>query len=53
MQEVAALCDRIVVLSRGSVVAIGTASELIARAGTSSLEDAFVALLGTEEGIAA
>jgi sodium transport system ATP-binding protein len=53
MQEVAALCDRIVVLSHGSVVAIGTASELIARAGTSTLEDAFVALLGTDEGIAA
>ena len=53
MQEVAALCDRIVVLSHGSVVATGTASDLIARAGTSSLEDAFVALLGTEEGIAA
>ncbi|HJU23704.1 MAG TPA: ATP-binding cassette domain-containing protein [Casimicrobiaceae bacterium] len=53
MQEVAALCDRIVVLSHGSVVAIGTASELITGAGTSSLEDAFVALLGTEEGIAA
>ena len=53
MQEVAALCDRIVVLSHGSVVAIGTASELIARAGASSLEDAFVALLGSDEGIAA
>jgi len=53
MQEVAALCDRIVVLSHGSVVAIGTAGELIARAGTSSLEDAFVALLGSDEGIAA
>ena len=53
MQEVAALCDRIVVLSQGRVVAEGTASELIARAGTSGLEDAFVALLGSDEGIAA
>jgi sodium transport system ATP-binding protein len=53
MQEVAALCDRIVVLSRGRVVAEGTASELIARAGTSGLEDAFVALLGSDEGLAA
>jgi len=53
MQEVAALCDRIVVLSQGRVVAEGTASELIARAGTSGLEDAFVALLGSGEGLAA
>ena len=53
MQEVAALCDRIVVLSQGRVVAAGTARELTARAGTSSLEDAFVALLGSEEGLAA
>ncbi|HLW13065.1 MAG TPA: ATP-binding cassette domain-containing protein [Casimicrobiaceae bacterium] len=52
MQEVAALCDRIVVLSQGRVVAEGTASELIARAGTSGLEDAFVALLGSDEGLA-
>jgi len=53
MQEVAALCDRIVVLSYGRVVAEGTASELIARAGTAGLEDAFVALLGSDEGLAA
>jgi sodium transport system ATP-binding protein len=53
MQEVAALCDRIVVLSQGRVVAAGTADELVARAGTSGLEDAFVALLGSDEGLAA
>ena len=53
MQEVAALCDRIVVLSHGRVVAEGTASELVARAGTAGLEDAFVALLGSDEGLAA
>jgi len=53
MQEVAALCDRIIVLSHGRVVAEGTASELVARAGTTGLEDAFVALLGSDEGPAA
>jgi sodium transport system ATP-binding protein len=53
MQEVAALCDRIVVLAHGQVVASGTADELVARAGTRSLEDAFVALIGTTEGLAA
>jgi sodium transport system ATP-binding protein len=53
MQEVAALCDRIVVLAHGRVVAAGTAAELIARAGTVGLEDAFVALIGSDEGLAA
>jgi len=53
MQEVAALCDRIVVLAQGRVVAAGTAPELIARAGAAGLEDAFVTLLGSDEGLAA
>ena len=53
MQEVAALCDRIVILGQGRVVASGTAAELIAQSGAATLEDAFVALLGTGEGLAA
>ncbi|HEY1327467.1 MAG TPA: ATP-binding cassette domain-containing protein [Casimicrobiaceae bacterium] len=52
MQEVAALCDRIVILAHGRVVAQGTARELVAQTGEASLEDAFVSLLGTAEGIA-
>jgi sodium transport system ATP-binding protein len=53
MQEVTALCDRIVILGHGKVVAAGTADELVAQSGAASLEDAFVALLGTGEGLAA
>jgi sodium transport system ATP-binding protein len=53
MQEVAALCDRIVVLAHGRVVAAGTAAQLIERAGTTGLEDAFVRLIGSDEGLAA
>jgi sodium transport system ATP-binding protein len=53
MQEVSALCDRIVILGHGHVVAEGTAAELLARSGASSLEDAFVRLLGSGEGLAA
>ena len=53
MQEVAALCDRIVILAGGRVVASGTADELVAQAGTRTLEDAFVALIGSGEGLAA
>jgi sodium transport system ATP-binding protein len=53
MQEVSALCDSIVILGRGRVVATGTAGELLAQSGQSSLEEAFVRLLGSGEGLAA
>jgi sodium transport system ATP-binding protein len=53
MQEVAALCDRIVVIAAGEVKAIGTPDELRARAGQENLEDAFVHLIGSEEGLLA
>jgi sodium transport system ATP-binding protein len=51
MQEVAALCDRIVVVAHGRVVAQGSTEELRAQAGEASLEDAFVKLIGSEEGL--
>ncbi|MBM7113122.1 ATP-binding cassette domain-containing protein [Archangium primigenium] len=51
MQEVAALCDRIVVVARGRVVADGTADELRARTGKDSLEEAFVTVIGSEQGL--
>jgi sodium transport system ATP-binding protein len=51
MQEVAALCDRIVVIAEGEVKAIGTPDELRAQTGEANLEDAFVQLIGSEEGL--
>ncbi len=51
MQEVSALCDQIVVISSGRVVACGSDEELKALTGKTNLEDAFVALIGTEEGL--
>ena len=45
MQEVAALCDDVVVISGGRVVADGTPEQLRARAGTSDLEEAFMRFL--------
>ena len=51
MQEVAALCDRIVVISHGRVAAQGTPDELRAQTGHDNLEDAFVTLIGSEEGL--
>jgi sodium transport system ATP-binding protein len=51
MQEVAALCDRIVIISKGRVMAQGTADELREQFGEQNLEDAFVKAIGTEEGL--
>jgi sodium transport system ATP-binding protein len=53
MQEVAALCDRIVIIAKGEVAAEGSAEELMERSGCDSLEDAFVKLIGSEEGLLA
>jgi sodium transport system ATP-binding protein len=46
MQEVSALCDRVVIIARGRVVAEGTPEELRARAHEHNLEEAFVRLIG-------
>ena len=53
MQEVAALCDRIVVIAKGRVVADDTPQALRERTREANLEDAFVKLIGTDEGLAA
>jgi sodium transport system ATP-binding protein len=49
MQEVVALCDRIVIISRGRTVAQGTPDEILSVSGHTNLEDAFVALTGIDE----
>jgi sodium transport system ATP-binding protein len=51
MQEVSALCDHIVVIAHGRVVADGTPDELRALGRHENLEDAFVAIVGGEEGL--
>lgn len=51
MQEVAALCDTIVIIAKGTVMAAGTADELRALTGEANLEDAFVKAIGNEEGL--
>jgi sodium transport system ATP-binding protein len=53
MQEVGALCDRIVVIARGRVVADESPDALRAQTGAATLEDAFVKIIGSEEGLAA
>lgn len=51
MQEVAALCDQIVVISHGEVTANGSPDDLRKQTGHDNLEDAFVAVIGSEEGL--
>jgi len=53
MQEVGALCDRIVVIARGRVVADESPEALREQTGAATLEDAFVKIIGSEEGLAA
>jgi sodium transport system ATP-binding protein len=48
MQEVSALCDELVVIGAGRVLASGTVDEVRARSGSGALEDAFVRLIGGE-----
>ena len=49
LDEVRALCDSLVIMARGAVVACGSPSEICAAAQTDSLEEAFVLLTGSEE----
>jgi sodium transport system ATP-binding protein len=53
MQEVAALCDRVIIIAHGRVVAQGTPDELRARAGEASLEEAFMRLIESGDAQAA
>jgi sodium transport system ATP-binding protein len=46
MQEVAALCDEIVIVSHGRIAATGTPEAIRAAAGCGDLEEAFVRLTG-------
>ncbi|HEY6452778.1 MAG TPA: ATP-binding cassette domain-containing protein [Steroidobacteraceae bacterium] len=46
MQEVAALCDRIVIIARGRVVADGTPEALREQAHEQNLEEAFIKIIG-------
>ncbi|MCG7550290.1 ATP-binding cassette domain-containing protein [Pseudoalteromonas sp. Of7M-16] len=53
MQEVAALCDHVVVMASGKVVAEGSPLALCEQTQKETLEEAFIALIGSDEGLAA
>ena len=49
MQEVSALCDEIVIIADGRLVARGTPDEIRAQTGRDDLEDAFVKVIGSAD----
>lgn len=51
MQEVASLCDNIVIIAQGRVVAQGSPDALRQQTGKADLEDAFVSIIGSGEGL--
>jgi sodium transport system ATP-binding protein len=51
MQEVAALCDRVVIIGQGSVLAEGRLEEVRARFEAASLEEAFLKVLAANEAL--
>jgi len=53
MTDVAALCDRIVIIAAGKIAADGSADDLLRKSGCETLEDAFVKLIGSDEGLLA
>jgi sodium transport system ATP-binding protein len=51
MQEVGALCDRVVIIGHGRLLADSTVQEIRERSGAQSLEEAFLQVLGDTEGV--
>jgi sodium transport system ATP-binding protein len=51
MQEVAALCDRVVIIGHGRVLADATVQSIREHSGAASLEEAFLQVLGGAEGV--
>lgn len=49
LEEVEALSDRVGVMIKGKLVAVGTVNELKKQTGTSSLEEAFVSIAGGQK----
>lgn len=48
LEEIEALCDRILIMSKGNVLAIGTSDEIKKNADAVTLEDAFVKIVEEE-----
>lgn len=53
MQEVTALCDHVIIIAKGVVKGEGSPDQLLAQTGRANLEEAFIDIIGTEQGMAA
>jgi sodium transport system ATP-binding protein len=51
MQEVTALCDNITIINKGEIAANGSPNDILASTKKDNLEDAFIAAIGSEEGL--
>jgi ABC-2 type transport system ATP-binding protein len=49
LEEAEQLCDKIAFINDGQIVATGTSDELASKYGVSSLEDAYLELVGRKE----
>ena len=50
-QEVTALCDHIVIIAQGRVVAAGSPDDIRRDTGHEDMEEAFVSVIGSSEGL--
>jgi sodium transport system ATP-binding protein len=53
MQEVTALCDHVIIIAKGVVKGEGAPNQLLAQTGKANLEDAFIDIIGSEQGLSA
>jgi sodium transport system ATP-binding protein len=53
MQEVTALCDHVIIIAKGVVKGEGSPDQLLTQTGKANLEDAFIDIIGSEQGLAA
>lgn len=51
LEEIEALCDRVAIMVKGKIIALGTCEEIKALSGKDNFEDAFVELVTREEGV--
>ncbi len=53
MEEAQSLCNKILMMHKGQIIASGSPEELMGKTGTNNLRDSFINLLGVEEEVSA
>ena len=46
MEEAENICDRVVLLNKGNIIAVGTPKEIEKKTNTTNIRDAFFSLIG-------